>query len=155
MIGIIIISHGILADGLLESSKMLCGENESVISVKLEPTDSPDMLRENLKAAIDEVDGGKGILILADIPGGTPANQSVFLQNHRDDIEVITGVNLPLLVEAIMIRDQMSLPLLLKHLLVIGKESIESPVSKLRDNTNFKNEDDLLDRLIKEEDRYG
>ncbi|MBC8587849.1 PTS sugar transporter subunit IIA [Paratissierella segnis] len=148
MIGIIIISHGILADGLLESSKMLCGESAGVVSAKLEPTDSPDMFRKKLEIAIEKVDEGEGILILADIPGGTPANQGVLLQKHRDDIEVITGVNVPLLIEAIMMRGKMSLPLLLEHLLNVGKESIESPMSKLDKESNLKNSDDQLDQLI-------
>ncbi len=150
MIGIIIISHGILADGLLESSKMLCGESAGVISVKLEPTDSPDMFHEKLESAIKKVDEGEGILILADILGGTPANQGVLLQGHRDDIEVITGVNMPLLIEAITMREQLPLPLLLEHLLNTGKKSIENPKYKLSEGTNLDNSDDSLDKLMNE-----
>lgn len=147
MIGIIIISHGILADGLLESSKLLCGTNDGVISVKLEPIDSPDKFHKKLEDAIEKVDGGEGIIILADILGGTPANQSVLLQEHRDDIEVITGVNMPLLIEAITMREQMSLHVLLKHLLDIGKKSIENPKYKNKE-TNLNDSNDLLDKLM-------
>lgn len=134
MLGIVIVSHGPLAEGFLESSKMLCGENEKIETVLLEETDSPESFYEKLDMAVSRANGEHGLIILADIPGGTPCNQSLLFQSRRQNVEILTGANLPIVLEAILMRQHKALPELIQYLIEVGRESIFSPRLEPADN---------------------
>lgn len=101
MVGIIIASHGEFANGILESSKMIFGEQENVAVATLMPSESPDDIRAKMQAAIDSFDNQDEILFLVDLWSGTPFNQaSALIEGHEDKWAIVTGMNLPMLIEA-------------------------------------------------------
>lgn len=104
MIGIVLAAHGPLPGALLESCGMILGELPSVTAVSLMPGDSLEGLIERLGSAADEVGSGHGVLVLLDLFGGTPANATAFLSQQRPDVQAVSGVNLPMLIETLMAR---------------------------------------------------
>ena len=98
MIGAIIVTHGSLGEEIIKSAEMIIGHQEKIKSVAIRPEDSEATIRENISKALNEVDEGKGVLILTDMFGGTPSNLSLcFFEENR--IEVVTGINLPMLIK--------------------------------------------------------
>ena len=98
MIGAIIVTHGSLGEEIIKSAEMIIGQQEKIKSVAIRPEDSEATIRENIAKALNEVDEGKGVLILTDMFGGTPSNLSLcFFEENR--IEVVTGINLPMLIK--------------------------------------------------------
>ena len=98
MVGAIIVTHGSLGEEIIKSAEMIIGHQEKIKSVAIRPEDSEATIRENISKALNEVDEGKGVLILTDMFGGTPSNLSLcFFEENR--IEVVTGINLPMLIK--------------------------------------------------------
>lgn len=122
MIGIVVITHGSLATGLKSAATLLTGEPEHLSCAELHLGDNPLEFKETVERAIAEVDDGDGILVLADIFGGTPSN-TVSQLFARDDIRAIAGVNLPMLIQTIFLRDQVSLDDLNEQVQQAGCES--------------------------------
>jgi PTS system mannose-specific IIA component len=98
MIGGLIVTHGRLAIELLNAAEMIVGEMHHITAVSLGWHDDVDMARNMVEKAIERVNGPDGVLILTDMFGGTPTNiASTFLDTGK--VEVITGVNLPMLIK--------------------------------------------------------
>src|SRR6185503_18915951 len=98
MIGGLIVTHGRLAIELLNAAEMIVGEIHHIAAVSLGWHDDVDMARNMIEKALERVSGPDGVLILTDMFGGTPTNiASTFLETGR--VEVITGVNLPMLIK--------------------------------------------------------
>ncbi len=98
MIGVIIVTHGNIAIEMLNSTKFIMGKAENMVAVSVEPNESVEELRRKIHEAIKSVDQGEGVLILTDMFGGTPSNVGLsFLEEGR--VEVITGLNLPILLK--------------------------------------------------------
>lgn len=105
MIGIIVTGHGSFATGITSGLMLLAGEPECYEAVDFLPEDSIDMLTEKLEAAIGRLDSCEGILILADLAGGSPFNVSLRLKlGSEKPMEVIGGTNLPVLLDSYMSR---------------------------------------------------
>ncbi|MTI47126.1 PTS sugar transporter subunit IIA [Sporosalibacterium faouarense] len=102
MIGIILASHGPLAKATLKSAEMIMGEQENITALALEPQDDPQELKNKIYDAAEKVDMGKGVIILVDLLGGSPGNAAAYLA--KDGYPVITGLNLPMLLEVIGMR---------------------------------------------------
>lgn len=101
MIGIILASHGEFAQGIRESGEMIFGKQEKLESVVLKPSMGPDDFRKSLEEKIETLDSEE-ILFLVDLWGGTPFNQvSSLIKGHEDKWAIITGLNLPMLIEAL------------------------------------------------------
>ena len=101
MVGIILASHGEFANGIMQSGKMIFGEQENVKAVTLMPSEGPEDLRAKMKDAIASFDNQDEVLILVDLWGGTPFNQANFLfEEHKDKWAIVAGMNLPMLIEA-------------------------------------------------------
>ena len=101
MVGMILASHGEFANGILQSGTMIFGEQPDVKAVTLEPSEGPDDLKAKLEAAIATFDNQDEVLFLVDLWGGTPFNQANGLINgHEDQWAIVTGLNLPMLIEA-------------------------------------------------------
>ncbi len=101
MIGAVVATHGKLAEEMIRTAEAVVGPLELVVPVSVVAT-SPDM-RGDLKAAIQRVDRGEGVLLLTDLLGGSPTNLCVsFLQERK--VEVVTGVNLPMLLKLSHLR---------------------------------------------------
>lgn len=118
MIGIIVTGHGQFAGGLVSALKLLTGEPEALLAVDFEEGDDIGRLEEKLKAAVESLRSGcgsdsdgrdgcdscDGILVMTDLRGGSPFNVSARLAVSQADLEVLTGTNLGMLVEAYMSR---------------------------------------------------
>ncbi|MFZ4734756.1 MAG: PTS sugar transporter subunit IIA [Bradymonadia bacterium] len=103
MIGVVVCTHGSLAEGLVSTALLIVGEFPALRAVALLPGDSMEDTLARLRAAIAEVDDGSGVLILCDMFGGTPSNLS--LSFLGDDVEVVTGASLPMLLKLFTSRD--------------------------------------------------
>ncbi|MFW5810762.1 MAG: PTS sugar transporter subunit IIA [Thermodesulfobacteriota bacterium] len=109
MIGIVIVTHGNLGGALIETAELILHRPpEGIIAVSINLTEDADKLRGKIARGLKTVNRKKGILILTDMFGGTPSNLSYsFLEEGR--VEVISGVNLPILIKAVESRDKMKL----------------------------------------------
>jgi len=99
VIGGLIVSHGKLADELLSAAQKIEGQLAGIEAVPLEWNDSVDEAREKIRLALARIGGGqRGVIIFTDMFGGTPSNISLsFLE--KDKVEIVTGVNLPMIVK--------------------------------------------------------
>lgn len=101
MVGIILASHGEFAKGILQSGTMIFGEQQDVRAVTLMPSEGPDDLKAKLKDAIASLESQDEVLFLVDLWGGTPFNQAnSLLEDHKDKWAIVSGLNLPMLIEA-------------------------------------------------------
>jgi PTS system mannose-specific IIB component len=105
MVGIILASHGEFANGILQSGSMIFGEQKDVKAVTLQPSEGPDDLRAKMEEAISTFENQDEVLFLVDLWSGTPFNQANLLLNgHEDHWAIVTGLNLPMLIEAYAMR---------------------------------------------------
>ncbi|GAF68022.1 unnamed protein product [marine sediment metagenome] len=104
MVGIVIVGHCNLAEELYRVVKMIVGEVENICPVYVDLNEPPEDSIKKVAKAIQKVDKGDGALVLTDMFGGTPSNLSLsFLEEGK--VEVLTGVNLPMLIRLITLRD--------------------------------------------------
>lgn len=103
MVSLIIAAHGHLAEGLLASSAMIVGPGDDIVAVTFEPSEGPDDLLAKYAAAI-EASSSQEHLFLVDLFGGSPYNAAARFAAARQDCDVVTGVNLPMLVEVLSRR---------------------------------------------------
>ncbi len=108
MIGIIIITHGALGAELIAVAEHVVGRQPDLISVAIGPEDDIETCRSNILAKITQVDKGDGVAILTDMFGGTPSNLAISVM-MPDKVEVIAGVNVPMLIKLISVRSTLSL----------------------------------------------
>ena len=106
MIGLVIVTHGRLAEEFRLVMEHVVGPQQNVIAICIEPTDNMEQRREDILAAIDKVETGKGVIVLTDMFGGTPSNLAISIMNNRK-IEVLAGVNVPMLVKIASAREKM------------------------------------------------
>lgn len=135
MIGIVIVTHGNLAEALIGASEFIIGSRpESIEPISIDLSQNAEKLRAKIAAGIKNVGGPEGVLILTDMFGGTPSNLSYsFLEEGR--VEVLAGVNLPILIQADSLRDKdMNLGELAADLEVFGKKSISLASGILKGN---------------------
>ena len=105
MIGIVVVTHGQLARELVAAAEMIIGDIPNVTSVSIGWQESPEDAEREIAAAIGRVESGKGTVVLTDMFGGTPSNLSLaFLEKGR--VEVVTGVNLPMLIRLASLREE-------------------------------------------------
>jgi len=123
MVGLLIITHSHLAKELLEAAGFIIGSVESAECISIETAKDSKKLRNIIKSKIKALDQGKGVLILVDMFGGTPSNLALsFLQ--KDSAEVVTGVNLPMILAIAQGRKGKSLAQVADIAKSAGKRSI-------------------------------
>ncbi len=123
MIGILIVSHCDIGKELINAAELIMGHIESIDSVSITQSIESKELLKMISQKIKELDKGDGVLILTDMFGGTPCNISLpFLEKEK--VEVLAGVNLPMLIEIAKDREGVSLEELSKKAAVAGKNSI-------------------------------
>jgi len=134
MIGILIVSHRQLGDALIDCAEFILEERlEALTSVSIDLKENAADLRTKIEKGIRQVDQSQGVLILTDMFGGTPSNLSYsFLEEGQ--IEVISGVNLPILLKAVGQRSSKDLPVLAQTLEKFGKKSISLASGILKGN---------------------
>lgn len=97
MIGLVLVTHGRLASEFIVAMEHVVGPQERIAGICIGPDDDMDQRRKDIAQAIAGVDDGSGVIILTDLFGGTPSNLAISLMKS-DKIEVIAGVNLPMLI---------------------------------------------------------
>jgi PTS system mannose-specific IIA component len=97
MIGLVLVTHGRLADEFVTAMEHVVGKQERVRTVAIGPEDDMERRRADIAAAITEVEAGRGVILLTDLFGGTPSNLAISLM-ERGRVEVIAGINLPMLI---------------------------------------------------------
>ena len=127
MLGLLVTGHGHFATGLNSSLELIAGKQPNVALVDFEADHSVETLKENLANALDSLKECDGVLVLSDLPGGSPFKTAVELKYERLDqpIEVISGTNLPLLVASATMTSVFTSPLdLAEAMIPEGKDSI-------------------------------
>jgi PTS system mannose-specific IIA component len=134
MIGIVVVTHSQLGEALIEAAEFIVGSRpEGVVSVSIDLNQNVDKLREKVAAGIKKAGREEGVLLLTDMFGGTPSNISYsFLEEGR--VEVLSGVNLPVLVHALNSRVKMGLSELAASLETFGRKSITLASGILKGN---------------------
>ncbi len=107
MIGLILVTHGRLADQFVEAMEHVVGAQDAIETVCIGPNDDMEQRREEIAASIAKVDAGEGVVILTDLFGGTPSNLAISLLD-AGRVEVIAGINLPMLIRLAGARKTMS-----------------------------------------------
>jgi len=129
MIGLLIVTHCDLGKELLNAAEFIVGKIEAVDTIAITETSGTDLLRKKIEAKVGTLDKGDGMLILTDMFGGTPSNLSLsFLKEAR--IEVLTGVNLPMIIAIVQNRPNFKVTALAEKAQEAGKMGI-SLASKL------------------------
>lgn len=124
MKALVVCTHGYAAKELVFSAEMICGKQENIATVSFEEGETPEKLKTKLLAQLDQLDTTAGILFLTDLKGGTPFNVLVSLVPTLKQAEILTGVNIPMLLEAFLNRNQLSLQELTAQILESGKAAI-------------------------------
>jgi PTS system mannose-specific IIA component len=134
MIGIVIVTHCQLGEALIGAAEFIIGSRPaSLESVSIDLNENSEKLRDKISQGIKNVEGQEGVLILTDMFGGTPSNLSYsFLEEGR--IEVLSGVNLPILIQAASRREKLKLDELAANLESFGKKSISLASGILKGN---------------------
>ena len=134
MVGLIVATHGHLADEMVHTAEQIVGKLAGVETCSIEPGASPEQIHDSLKDAVRKADSGDGVIVLADLVGGTPCNQSLALCRQAR-LEVVTGVNLPMLIKANSLRADsgLRLPDLALALTTYGQKNITCPTAMLRE----------------------
>ena len=123
MIGIVIVTHCNLGQELIRSAEFIGGKLGQARGVSLNPGDSDEVLRERIADAIEKVNTGEGVILLTDMFGGTPSNVSLSFW-AEEKVEVVTGVNLPMLVGLASKRTGKSLNQVAREIRDYGLRSI-------------------------------
>lgn len=108
MIGIVLVTHGHLAETFVEAMEHVVGKQQAVATICIGPNDDMEARRQEIADALVEVDGGAGVVILTDLFGGTPSNLAISLM-REGEVEVIAGTNLPMLIRLSGARKAMAL----------------------------------------------
>jgi PTS system mannose-specific IIA component len=128
VIGVVIVTHGSLASELVRVMETIVGPQEQVRAVPLSPGEDVDVIRARIGEAVQGVDAGQGTLVLTDMFGGTPCNQSLpFLAQGK--VEILTGVNVPMLLKIASGRmegDTQTVAELASMLAEYGKKNIQA-----------------------------
>jgi mannose PTS system EIIA component len=133
MIGVVIVTHGNLAEELLATAEMIAGPMPRTKAVGVHPRDKMDHIRASIESAIKDVNEGQGVLVLTDMFGGTPCNVGLtFIE--EDVVEVLSGVNLPMLLRLATGRTDVPAPLgeTARQLALYGRRNIAPAGEMLR-----------------------
>jgi PTS system mannose-specific IIA component len=123
MIGVIVVTHGQLAIELVKVAEMIVGDLPRLIAVSIGWHDDVTVAREEIARAIERVQGPSGVLILTDMFGGTPSNLGLtFLETNR--VEIITGVNLPMLIKLAGLQSSSDLLAVAREMRENGRNAI-------------------------------
>jgi PTS system mannose-specific IIA component len=105
MIGLVLVTHGRLAVEFRAALEHVVGPQKQIEAVTIGPDDDVEQRRKDIVAAVERVDTGQGVAILTDMFGGTPSNLAISVMN-RPNVEVLAGINMPMLVKFAKVRDE-------------------------------------------------
>lgn len=107
MIGIVVVTHGRLAEELVAATEHVVGALEACVAISIGPDDDMEKRRDDIRNAIEASNSGSGVIILTDMFGGTPSNLSISLL-EKGKVEVIAGANLPMLIKLAEARNRLT-----------------------------------------------
>jgi PTS system mannose-specific IIA component len=122
MIGLVVVCHEDIGAELLKAAEMIVGRIEAAATVSVKQDSAPETLRDQIQTAIKKVDQKKGVMLFTDMFGGTPSN--IALAFLSEAVEVVTGVNLSMLIKFANHRDEKTLPDLAKLVQEAAQKSI-------------------------------
>jgi PTS system mannose-specific IIA component len=140
MISVIIGTHGMFSEEILKSAEMIFGNQENVGTVTFKPGEGVDNLVEKYNKLINELDCTDGVLFMVDLFGGSPFNAASIIAMKHDNIEIVAGVNLPMILETLGSRDFSSL----SELLAIAENSGKEAIRVLTKNIQTDIEDEMI-----------
>jgi len=108
MIGLVLVTHGGLAREFVAAMEHIVGPQEQIGVISIGPDDDMDQRRADIVAAVEQVDSGDGVMLLTDMFGGTPSNLAISLLDNKM-VEVVAGLNLPMLIKLASVRVDQSL----------------------------------------------
>jgi PTS system mannose-specific IIA component len=123
MIGMVLVTHGALAVEFKSALEHVVGPQELVETVAIGPDDDMEERREDILRCVDAADQGDGVVILTDMFGGTPSNLAISVMQTRE-VEVVAGVNLPMLVKLARVRADMPIKQAVKEAADAGRKYI-------------------------------
>jgi PTS system mannose-specific IIA component len=132
MFGIIVATHGEFGKELVGTLRMILGENEGIQALALHPSESLETFKEKLEVGLKKVDPkNHGALVLVDMVGGTPFNVALLTaQTHK--LQIVTGVNLPMLIKVATSQDEKDLEALALNTQKVAREGVLTSVELLR-----------------------
>lgn len=140
MVGILLVSHGLMADGIKDSVNLIFGDADAIGTAKLLAGQEFESLKEEVMEKIVELDQGKGVLVFVDLYGASPHNASILnyplLQTKNVPIRVVTGMNLPMILETSAMRSYASLDEMAEAAINSGKDGIVEAVGALEAMSN-------------------
>ena len=122
MVGLVIVCHEDMGDELVRAAEMIVGRIEAVETVGVKQDSAPETLRDRIQGAIRKVDRKKGVMLFTDMFGGTPSN--IALAFLGDSVEVVSGVNLSMIIKFANHREEKALPELAKLVQEAAQKSI-------------------------------
>ncbi len=123
MIGLVLVTHGRLADEFRSALEHVVGRQANLETICIGPEDDMEQRRHDIVAAVRRVDEGQGVVVLTDMFGGTPSNLAISVMD-QGEIEVIAGVNLPMLVKLASVRTEKPLAEAVTHARDAGRKYI-------------------------------
>jgi PTS system mannose-specific IIA component len=123
MIGLVIVTHGRLAEEFLSAMEHVVGRQRAVEAICIGPEDDMERRRQDILAAVDRVNDGDGVILLTDMFGGTPSNLAISVM-EQTRAEVIAGLNLPMLIKLASVRGRENLQTCVAHAQDAGRKYI-------------------------------
>ena len=132
MIGLVLVTHGRLAEEFVAALEHVVGPQKDVAAISIGPEDDMERRRADIVAAVAKVDSGAGVVLMTDMFGGTPSNLAISVMSESS-VEVIAGVNLPMLIKFASVRDGMPLGQAVTAVQEAGRKYINVASSLLAD----------------------
>ncbi len=123
MIGLVIVTHGRLAEEFVAAMEHVVGPQKAVVAISIGPSDDMERRRKDIVAAAKAVNDGSGVILLTDMFGGTPSNLAISVM-EQTKAEVIAGLNLPMLIKLASVRGREDLPTCVAHAQEAGRKYI-------------------------------
>lgn len=146
MIGVLLVSHGKMAEGIKDSVEMIVGEAKQFETLALIPGQDIEELKANILNRSKQLNSGDGVLILVDLYGASPYNASMACvpewQKQGIDVRVISGMNLPMTITAVCNREFSSLVDLTNESIEAGQQNIKDVISELKSSEKAADSDD-------------
>jgi PTS system mannose-specific IIA component len=132
MIGVVLVTHGRLAQEFIDALEHVVGPQQSIAAVCIGPDDDMEQRRREIVESVAAVDGGKGVVLLTDMFGGTPSNLAISVLD-QGRIEVVAGVNLPMLIKLASLRGKESMATVITEAQRAGRKYINVASQLLAD----------------------
>lgn len=128
MIGVAVISHGTLCEGIVDSVSMVAGKAEQLETVSLKPGQSPQTFQDQLKESLERLDTGMGVLVLVDLLGGTPFHTIAALSKDFH-VGIVTGMNMAALISVVLQREEETT---LEQMMELAEKSAHDGITTLK-----------------------